>query len=352
MRGRRDTGGLHMSASAVRTAPQPTQSDSRFPGLLLSLGVAAVAYLLGQVFPLIGGPVFGVLLGLAAGTALPIPRTYKPGLQFASKQVLQAAIVLMGFGLSMGQVLKTGSESLAVMLTTLAVCLVAARLLGRMLGVSDNLTALVGAGTGICGASAIAAVAPVVEADEREVAYAISTVFAFNIVAVLIFPAMGHLFGFSQQAFGLWAGTAINDTSSVVAAAYAFGTEAGAYATVVKLARATMIIPLALGLAAVRTFARQGTAAKVKMRKLIPWFILWFLGAALLRSGGLVPDVAAEWLPVLGRFCIVVALSAVGLSADLRAIARTGWRPLGLGAMLWILVAGTSLIVQHFVGQL
>lgn len=341
-----------MAANAVRTAPQPTHSDSRFPGLLLSVGVATVAYLLGQVFPLVGGPVFGVLLGLAAGTVLPVPRLFKPGLQFASKQVLQAAIVLMGFGLSFGQVLKTGAESIEVMLITLLVCLVAARLLGRLMGVSDNLTALVGAGTGICGASAIAAVAPVVEADEREVAYAISTVFAFNIAAVLIFPALGHLFGFSQQAFGLWAGTAINDTSSVVAAAYAFGPEAGAYATVVKLARATMIIPLALGLAAYRTAAKHGSGARVKLRKLIPWFIFLFLGAALLRSAGLVPGVAATWLPLAGRFCIVVALSAVGLSADVRAIARTGWRPLGLGALLWILVAGTSLIVQRVVGQL
>ena len=314
--------------------------------------MALAAFFLGKALPLVGGPVFGILLGLGLGALRKPGASFKAGLQFSAKQVLQVAIILMGFGLSMGQVVKTGSESLVVMLTTLGVCLVGAMLLGRLLGVSANLTTLVGAGTGICGASAIAAVAPVVEAEEREVAYAISTVFAFNIVAVLLFPALGHIIGFSQQAFGLWAGTAINDTSSVVAAAYAYGQEAGAYATVVKLARATMIIPMALGLAAFKSFGSRTGAVNVKWTKLVPWFILWFLGAALLRSAGLVPDLAVEWLPWAGRFLIIVALSAVGLSADLRAVARTGWRPLALGAILWVLVAVTSVVVQRLIGQM
>ena len=339
-----------MSTTAASPAPASQLQPGRLPGVVLSLGVAVLAYMLGRLVPLVGGPVFGILIGLAVGATGQLSTLVKPGLQYASKQLLQTAIILMGFGLSLGQVWQTGAESLAVMLSTLGVCLAGAWLLGRALGVSSNLTALVGAGTGICGASAIAAVAPVVKAEEREVAYAISTVFAFNIVAVLLFPALGHLLGFSQQAFGLWAGTAINDTSSVVAAAYAYGQEAGDYATVVKLARATMIIPMALGLAAWRSWRSQ-EASSLRWTKLFPWFILWFLVAALVGSTGLLPAVAAEWLPWAGRFLIVAALAAVGMNADLRSVARTGWRPLALGALLWTLVTVTSVVVQRLVGQ-
>jgi uncharacterized integral membrane protein (TIGR00698 family) len=331
-----------------------TAPPSRLPGILLSLGVAYVAYFLGTQVPLIGGPVFAILIGLGLSSLWKAPPAYKPGLQFAAKQVLQAAIVLLGFGMSLQQVFATGRASLVVMLSTLTVCLVAAWLLGRAMGVEGNLTALVGAGTAICGASAIAAVAPVVQAEEREVAYAISTVFAFNIVAVLLFPALGHLLGFSQQAFGLWAGTAINDTSSVVAAGYAFGAEAGAYATIVKLARSIMIIPIVVGLTAIRS--KKATEAQgkntIRWTKLVPWFIVWFLLASLVVSTGLLPGALTAFLPKAGKFLIVVALAAVGLNADLKAIARTGWRPLALGAFLWVLVATTSVVVQRLIGQI
>lgn len=329
-----------------------SQLPSRLPGLGLSLGVAAIAYLLGLQFPLVGGPVFAILIGLVVSSSGKPAAALKPGLQFASKQLLQVAIVLLGFGMSLRQVFVTGQESLAVMLSTLLVCLLAAWLLGRVLRVEPNLIALVGAGTAICGASAIAAVAPVVRAEEREVAYAISTIFAFNIAAVLIFPALGHMLGFSQQAFGLWAGTAVNDTSSVVATAYAFGADAGAYATVVKLARSIMIIPIVVGLSALLSLRAAQERRRVKWTRLVPWFIVWFLAAALAVSAGLVPAVLTQWLPLLGRFLIIVALGAVGLNADMGAIAQTGWRPLALGAILWVLVAATSVAVQLLAGQI
>lgn len=340
-----------MAASAASSAAKSPDTPSRLPGFALSLGLAVIAYYLGKLVPIIGGPVFGILLGLAISSFYALPKVLKPGLQFSSKQVLQGAIILMGFGMSLSQVLQTGSESLAVMLSTLAVCLVGAWLLGRALGVSSNLTVLVGAGTGICGASAIAAVAPVVKAEEREVAYAISTVFAFNVVAVVLFPALGHLLGFSQKAFGLWAGTAINDTSSVVAASFAYGADAGAYATIVKMARASMIIPITLGLAAFKTFTSE-VKTQVKWTKLVPWFIVYFLVASMIRSAGLVPALGVKWLPEAGKFLIIVALAAVGLGSDIKSIARTGWRPLALGALLWVLVATTSVVVQRIVGQM
>src|SRR5262249_14126874 len=167
-----------------------------------------------------------------------------PGLKYASSFLLQCSVVLLGTGLSLREALRVGITSLPVMLGTLAVCLGAAWLYGRLLGVVGNLRTLIGVGTGICGASAIAAVSPVIEASSAEIAYAVSTIFVFNIAAVLIFPVIGHALGMSQHSFGLFAGTAVNDTSSVVATATTYGSGAAGYAVVVKLVRTLMIIPI------------------------------------------------------------------------------------------------------------
>lgn len=323
--------------------------------MLLSFGLAAIAALLGAQLPIIGGPVFGILLGMLVKATGKIDGSFKPGITFSAKQILQLSVILLGASLSLGEILTTGATSLSVMLTTLVICLLMAWLLGRAFKISGDLTTLIGVGTAICGASAIAAVSPVIEAEERDVAYAISTIFLFNIAAVLLFPFLGHLMGLGSPAFGLWAGTAINDTSSVVAAAYSYSQEAGAIATVVKLTRATLIIPIALTLAAVRAAkARRegGAGAKVKVAKLIPWFIVWFLVAALLNSVGLLPATLVTWAAKVGKFLIVVALTAVGLSADFRQMAKTGVKPIFLGMALWATVAVTSLVVQYFSGLL
>lgn len=318
-------------------------------GFLITFALAAAAYGLGALLPLVGGAVIGILLGIGVKAMGWVPEDGRTGIRFCSKSLLQASIVLLGAQLSLGQVWEVGSSSLWVMLPTLVVCLGAAWLISRAGWVRPSLVALIGVGTGICGASAIAATAPVIDADEDDVAYAVSTIFAYNVAAVVIFPALGHLLGLSQAGFGLWAGTAINDTSSVVAAAFSYGSEAGSYATVVKLARATMIIPVVLCLAWVKSRERR---ANVTVRNLVPWFLVWFLAAAFLNSLGVVPDVAKPWLLTTGKFLIVVALTAVGLSADLRKVARSGLRPFILGAALWVLVAGSSLLLQRLTGQL
>lgn len=343
----------------AQVAAQPRAASQvwtdRFRGLLLSFGLATVAAVLGARVPVIGGPVFGIVLGMLVQAMFKPAQAFRPGIAFSSKQVLQLSVVLIGAGFSLGQVVTTGVRSLAVTLITLSVCLAAAYLVGRALKTPPNIATLIGVGTGICGASAIAAVAPVIEAEQDEVAYSVSVIFAFNVLAVLLFPPLGRLLGLSDHAFGLWAGTAVNDTSSVVAAAYSFSAQAGAYATVVKLTRATLIIPIALILAAVRTVqARRagGAAAKVKVSKIIPWFILWFLFAALLNTAGVLPAVAVAWATTAGKFLIVVALTAVGLSANFKQMARAGLKPLALGMTLWALVACSSLLVQSLTGSL
>lgn len=313
-------------------------------GLALTLALAVVAYALGLRFPLVGGPVIAIVLGiLVALVRAPGPR-FAPGIRFASRTLLQTAIVLLGTSLDLGHLVRVGAGSLPVMFGTLALCLAAAAYLGRRFELGPSLRALIGVGTAICGASAIAAVASVIETNENEIAYAISTVFLYNVIAVLTFPAIGHALHLSAHAFGLWAGTAINDTSSVVAAGYVYGKDAGDDAVVVKLTRATLIVPLVAFYALRR--ARHG----VPWRSVVPWFIVWFVVAVLLDTAGAIPPFAHGPLTAAGLFLIVVALAGVGLGTNLVKMRSAGFRPIVLGGILWILVAASSLGLARLSG--
>ena len=319
------------------------------PGLALATALALAAWLGGLAMPLLGGAVLAILLGVAVRAAWVPPADALPGLGFAGKCVLQASIVLLGFGLDLGNVLRVGRASLTISIVTLTLAFVAAWLLGRALRVHGKLALLVGAGTAICGASAIAAIAPILRPDEHDTAFALSTIFLFNLVAVLVFPPLGHLMGMDALQFGLWAGTAINDTSSVVAAGYAYGPAAGDYATIVKLARASMILPICLLLSAAMAWParRQSTAAaRPPLHAVVPWFILWFVAAAALRSAGLVPTALLSGLHTAGNLAMVVALAAIGLGANLRQMRATGARPVLLGLGVWATVAIGSLLLQ------
>lgn len=326
-------------------------------GLLLSFFIALSATYLGKLFPIIGGAVFAIVIGIIINNTVGKPKSSIKGVTFTSKKILQWTIIVLGAGLSLNQVWKTGINSFSVMIFTLSAAFIAAYGMGKLMGISSRLKALIGVGTAICGGSAIAAISPIIEADEMEIAYSISTIFLFNIIAVLIFPPLGHLLGFSDKAFGLWAGTAINDTSSVVAAGYAFSNAAGAYATIVKLTRTTMIIPISLVFSIAASIqkkkeANQNGKVNYSFKKIFPWFILWFLIASLLNTLGLFKDAAVSYINILGKFMIVMALSAVGLSADFKKMLKSGIRPLLLGLIVWFTVAIVSIIVQLITGQI
>ena len=342
---------------------------SRLPGLALTLAIAVVATALGRLFPIVGGPVTGIVLGVALGAKIRPGVRLGPGITFSSHTLLQVSVVMLGTQLSLTQIVKVGGASLPVMLGTLGVCLMSAYWIGRWLGITGNLRTLIGVGTGVCGASAIAAVTPVIGAAGVEVAYAMSTIFLFNIVAVLTFPALGHLLGLSEHAFGLFAGTAVNDMSSVVATATTFGPVAANYAVVVKLTRTLLIIPISLGLSALvarrtrRTAQREAITSTAPPRtsarrtimgtgRLVPWFLIGFLLVAAINSLGLVPAQAHPLLSEASIFLITVALSAIGLSTDLPGLHRAGSRPLILGASLWVIVSITSLGLQYVTGTL
>lgn len=349
----------HSSANAERVTKkeedkQPQQTSDKKPslwlGILLAAGLAVIAMILGDWLPTVGGPVFAILLGLTIRNTLGMKPVFQPGLAFASRKVLQWSIIALGFGLSITQVVQTGLESLWVTLVTMAAAFIVAGLLGRMLRVPDKLLTLIGVGTAVCGGSAIAAVAPVIKPSEHETAFAISTIFLFNVVAVLVFPFFGHLMNMSDIGFGLWAGTAINDTSSVVAAAYSYSTVAGDYATVVKLTRATFIIPICLFYVFIEVKRQKQEGSGFSVRRLIPWFIVWFVVASAVRSTGVIPAEVLVVLQFSAKFLMVLALAAIGLSSNMRAMVRTGWRPVALGLGVWMAVTFTSLGVQMYSG--
>jgi uncharacterized integral membrane protein (TIGR00698 family) len=351
-------------SATIRRAEPFRAYATLLPGVALAAAIAVVATGIGHALPLLGAPVAGLILGVALSRVLPARPRLQAGVAFAGRTLLQVAVVLLGSALSLRQVAHVGASSLPVMLGTLAVCLALAYLLGRWLGIGRDLRTLIGVGTGICGASAIAAVSPVIRARSADVAYAISTIFLFNLVAVLTFPPLGHLLGLSQHDFGLFAGTAVNDTSSVVAAASTYGSSATDYAVVVKLTRTLMIIPICLALAALvrggegsgegfgeGSSERDGGSVVLRrVTRLVPWFLVGFIVLAELNSLGWIPSGAHGPLRDASVFLITLALAAIGLRTDIAGLRRAGSRPLLLGLLLWLAVAGTSLVLQWAAG--
>lgn len=315
------------------------------PGILLVLAIAIPAWYLGKSFPIMGGPVFGILMGILAAF-WKRPDLFNEGIKFTSKKLLQTAIILLGFEMNLYNVIKVGSQSLLVMLFTLTAAFMTAWLVGRALKLQGNVAILIGVGTAICGGSAIAATAPVIKAEDKEIAYSISTIFLFNVAAVFIFPAIGHLVHMSDVGFGIWAGTAINDTSSVVAAGYSYSDAAGSLATIVKLTRTLMIIPITLFLA-IYTHKKTAQNTNFALAKVFPWFVLGFIAASIISTTGLVPLETGKLLAQFGKFLIVMAMAAIGLNTNIKQLISNGIKPILLGLCCWTAVALTSIIAQY-----
>lgn len=316
------------------------------PGIFIVIAIAIPAYFWGTIVPLVGGPIFGILFGMAA-TFWQRPVIFTAGIAFTAKKVLQYAIILLGFEMNLLQVFAIGSQSLLIMLSTITAAFITAWFLGNYLGLAGNVNLLIGVGTGICGGSAIAATAPVIGATDREIAHSISTIFLFNIAAVFLFPVLGHMLGMNDMGFGMWAGTAINDTSSVVAAGYSYSQAAGNFATIVKLTRTLMIVPITLVLA-FWTSRKTANKSSFRFAKVFPWFIFGFLLASILNTTGIIPTSLCQALAQLGKFLIIMAMAAIGLNTHLKQLIHNGIKPILLGLCCWIAVAFTSLAVQHY----
>ncbi|UTH13608.1 putative sulfate exporter family transporter [Macrococcus equipercicus] len=315
-------------------------------GLLLTVILAAVATLLGNAVPLVGAAVFSIILGILVRQFVPLTR-YEPGIKFAGKKVLQWAIILMGFTLSFSTAVTLGVSSLPITLTTITTALICSYVIGRVMNIPARIRTLIGVGTAICGGSAIAAASPIIEADDEEIAFSISTIFLFNIIAVFLFPVLGHLMHMTSEGFGYFAGAAINDTSSVVAAGYTFSKDAGDTATIVKLVRALMIVPVCLLLVGIKVRRQTRT---VSVRRIFPWFILYFFLASVIASIIPLPDVLVTVIKHIAAFMVATALAGIGLSVDLKSFKAIGCRPVALGAVTWFVVTITTLIMQQILG--
>ncbi|MDD5952375.1 MAG: YeiH family protein [Oscillospiraceae bacterium] len=332
-------------------------------GILFCLAVAVPCYFLGQLVPVIGGPVFAIIAGILLGLLLKrndtIARTLAPGVKFTAKKVLQYAVILLGFGMNLEVVLQTGTQSLPIILCTITVSLLLAFILQRVLKMPGKIATLIGVGSSICGGSAIAATAPVIDADEDEVAQSISVIFLFNILAALIFPWLGTALGFSTttgDAFGVFAGTAVNDTSSVTAAAstwdsmYNLGSQTLDKAVTVKLTRTLAIIPITLGLAFFRTRkTKQQGGEKIPFKKIFPFFILFFIAASVITTIAVACGVPANFFTpakTLSKFLIVMAMAAIGFNTDVVKLIKSGAKPILLGFCCWAGITGTTLGLQ------
>ena len=318
------------------------------PGILLSFGIAAVSIFLGGLFPLIGSSVLAIVFGIVLNNSMKLPAVFQEGLSYSGKKLLQYSIIFLGFSMSIGQVSETGISSLRISLITILIAFLAAYLAGRFFKMNRVLTILIGFGTAICGGSAIAAASPILEADEDEIALSISTIFFFNILAVFIFPFLGHLLQMSDAFFGTWAGTAINDTSSVVAAGYTYSSSAGDLATIVKLSRALMIVPACLIFAAYRYIKSKQSAQKTNLKQIFPWFIAWFVLASLISSLGFLPAAVIPYTKFISQWLMAMALAAIGAKVSFKQFKQAGAAPLLTGAFAWFCVAVSSLIIQYF----
>jgi uncharacterized integral membrane protein (TIGR00698 family) len=319
----------------------------KIPGILLTALIAVPAWFIGKTFPIIGSPVIGILFGMVLAF-WKRPPILNDGVKYTSKKLLQYSIILLGFDMNLFNVFRVGSQTLVLMAFTLTAAFVTAFAAGKLLKVDSKIATLIGVGTAICGGSAIAATAPVIHADDEEVAHSISTIFLFNVIAAFLFPFLGHILGMSDHNFGLWAGTAVNDTSSVVAAGYSFSNAAGNLAVIVKLTRTLMIVPVTLALAFYTSRKSVGsTQGGYNIVKIFPWFVLGFVAASVINTFIPMPAGLYSFLAGAGKFVIVMAMVSIGLNTNIVKLVKSGGRPILLGFICWVALALTSLGVQY-----
>lgn len=332
-------------------------------GLLLCLCIAIPSWFLGKAFPIVGGAVIAIISGMIVTLFIKNKTSYESGIKFSSKKILQWAVILLGFGLNLNVILQTGKQSLPIIMSTIAISLIVSFILCKLMHIPGKISTLVGVGSSICGGSAIAATAPVIDADDEEVAQSISVIFFFNVLAAIFFPTLGKLLGFAPtgDAFGIFAGTAINDTSSVTAAAatwdnmYNLGSQTLDTAVTVKLTRTLAIIPITLVLAFVRIKKEKNNnnQKKVPLKQIFPTFILYFIAASVITTVAVSFGVdASVFNPIkeISKFFIVLAMAAIGLNTNIIKLVKTGGKPIFMGLCCWIAITCVSLLMQSILG--
>lgn len=336
--------------------------SKNFLGIIVCLCIAVPSWLLGKQFPIIGGAVIAIIIGMIVTLFWNEKVRAAAGIKFTSKYILQAAVVFLGFGLNLSIILQTGKQSLPIIICTIATSLIIAFILHKTMKIPGNISTLVGVGSSICGGSAIAATAPIINADDDEIAQAISVIFFFNVMAALIFPILGKIIGFntiSGDAFGIFAGTAVNDTSSVTAAAatwdsmWNLGTQTLDKAVTVKLTRTLAIIPITLILTIIKSQKDKNTSSSFSLKKSFPIFIIYFVMASIITTIAQNAGISANFFSPIkefSKFFIVMAMAAIGLNSNVIKLIKSGRKPIFLGFICWIGITFVSLIMQSFLG--
>ncbi|MGR3763945.1 YeiH family protein [Rossellomorea sp. NS-SX7] len=310
-------------------------------GLVFILLISIIAKVLGSWFPLAGSLLFAILIGVILRNTIELPNSWQPGIQFTIKKLLKVAIVFLGVGLSLLEIMEIGQSALWIIFISVTAGISVTYAVGKMLGIQTRLSLLIGIGTSICGATAISAVKGVIGAKENETAYALTTIVFFNLIAFISYPFIGHLLELSQAAFGIWAGVSVHDTSSAVAVGYSYGDRSGEVATTVKLARTLFLIPVMFLLPFI---LKNETPSASSFKQAFPWFVLMFLGVSVLHTIGVIPEFIEGILRSLSKFMIIMVMAAVGLQVSLKDLSNLGFKPLFTGLIASITCAVISLL--------
>ncbi len=365
--------------SPSRPASTSPTLPAVLPGLALSVLIALIARMIHQslapgIAAAVGEVILAVLLGLLIGNTVPLPPLFAPGIRFSFHAVLRMAIVLLGATFSVQQVAAIGGKAVIMIVVLMTIALLAAHALGRLARVPPRLATLIGVGTAVCGNSAIVAAAPVIGAHDDEVSFAVATNTLFGTLAVFLYPILGRAMHLNDPAFGTWAGSAVNDTSQVVATGFAYSETAGRIATAVKLTRNALmgVVIVLLGVLYRRARKDEEAAANadgparaaaprgtlwLRIQQSVPLFVIGFLAMAALQSAGVIRELSARvgrdltqdaqfWARVL----ILVALAGVGLSTRIAAMRRAGLRPFYVGLAVAAAVSAMSLLWIRLVG--
>jgi uncharacterized integral membrane protein (TIGR00698 family) len=314
------------------------------PGLLLTAALAAFA---GNIhgIPLFSGLsplIIAIVLGMAFHNLIGTPVRAKAGVGFSMRRILRFAIILIGLQLTAQQVAQVGLTGLAMIAVVLGSTFLFTKWLGRRLGVESKLAELIAAGTSICGASAVIATNTVTDAPDEDVAYSVACVTVFGGIAMLVYPLFPALLHLTPHQYGLWAGSSIHEIAQVVGAAFQDGKEAGEFATIVKLSRIAMLVPLVIGLGLVKHY---GQATKHRRRVPLPWFVLGFVALVVLNSVVTIPAADKQIVAALTAFLLSMALAGMGLETDFAKLRAKGLKPLLLGFAAFLFVAGFSLML-------
>ncbi|HZD90872.1 MAG TPA: YeiH family protein [Pseudolabrys sp.] len=312
------------------------------PGLLLTAGVAGLAFALRRVpgMGILSPMILATLIGMTLHNVFGTPDWARPGVKFSLKRILRLGIILLGLQLMTAQVAQVGMAGVAVIAATLVATFAFTKWLGRLMGVDAKLAELIGAGTSICGASAVIATNTVTNGSDEDVAYAVACVTVFGSLSMLLYPLLPGLLHLSPAAFGLWSGASIHEIAQVVAAAFQDGTHAGEVATVAKLTRVMMLAPVVftLGFMAVRRAAHADKSA-ARAAPPMPWFVLGFIGMVILNSVVTIPAEPKVWIVTTTTFLLSMALAAMGIETDFRKLKAEGLKPMLLAAAAWLFIA-------------